>query len=317
MAVTGMDKDELKALLRKSKTEPVNCAVAASGDDRTLGVIYLDKVKAPKAVSGVLEKAHKNATLVRWGKAEVDMDIDPKLVIFTLHKNVTGLGKKLKKSLKGTGYTKVLLNFEDGTASEKEMDEEESVEAASESGADTPTSTAQSSQPDPVVTGLAPSGESEGGETESAETTGAPETTASTGAADAALAAKQQVSARTWVTAVISVKAEVEKLKAEVLKTYQGQQVAAEIDKAFTSKVQPVLDSLNAAAAQKLNEASKATDAATQAKLASEARAILAGYVKFVTSEPLIKDLDDNPFVPLTIGAQVIKAVSQVSAQLK
>lgn len=308
MAATGMDKDELKALLRKSKTEPVNCAVAASGDDRTLGLIYLDKVKAPKAVSGVLEKAHKTATLVRWGKAEVDTDIDPKLVTFTLNKNVTGLGKKLKKSLKGTGYTKVIINFEDGTPSEKEMDEEEGVEAASESEADSPTGTAQGAPVDPVVPGSSPTAESEGGETETAETTGA---------ADAALAAKQQLSARTWVTTVISVKAEVEKLKTELLKTYQGQEVAGEIDRAFTSKVQPVLDSLNAAAAQKLNEASKATDAATQAKLASEARAILAGYVKFVTGEPLIKDLDNNPFVPLTIGAQVLKAVSQVSAQLK
>lgn len=316
MAATGMDKDELKALLRKSKTEPVNCAVAASGDDRTLGLIYLDKVKAPKAVSGVLEKAHKTATLVRWGKAEVDTDIDAKLVTFTLNKNVNGLGKKLRKSLKGTGYTKVIINFEDGTPSVKEMDEDEGVEAASEAGTGTPTSTAQSSPVSPVGTGPVPTGEAEGGETESAETTDAPETSAATGPSDAALATKQQLSARTWVTTVISVKAEVEKLKAEVLKTYQGEALAGEIDKAFTSKVQPVLDSLNAAAA-KLNEASKATDATTQAKLASEARAILASYVKFVTSEPLIKDLDDNPFLPLTIGSQVIKAVSQVSAQLK
>ncbi|MFC7539042.1 hypothetical protein ACFQU2_05655 [Siccirubricoccus deserti] len=122
--VIGMDKDELKVLLRKSKSEPVNCAVAASGEDRTLGVIVLDKVKAPKAVSTQLEKRYPKATLVRWGKAEVDTENDPKLVIFTLNKNVTGLGKKLKKSLKGTGYTKVLINFEDGSPSEQELEEE-------------------------------------------------------------------------------------------------------------------------------------------------------------------------------------------------
>src|SRR4051794_36212140 len=120
----GMDFDRLKALLRLSKKEPVNCAVAGQTADATMAYILLDKVKAPKAVSGVLDKENPKNFNLRWGSVVVDMDIDPKLVTFTLNKNVTGLAKKLKKSLKGTGYTKVVINFEDGT-SDSDLEEGE------------------------------------------------------------------------------------------------------------------------------------------------------------------------------------------------
>jgi hypothetical protein len=312
--VIGMDKDELKTLLRKSKSEPVNCAVAASGEDRTLGVIVLDKVKAPKAVSTQLEKRYPKATLVRWGKAEVDTENDPKLVIFTLNKNVTGLGKKLKKSLKGTGYTKVLINFEDGSPSEQELEEE---------GVQPPVV----SRPEMMV-------ESESPETESAEAP-SPEIKAATeeeapereseqeaeaeqaAPASPEVAAKHVTSAKVWIGTRSKVQAEVDKLKAEILKTYQGQEVVGEIEKAYAARVQPAIDRFDLALAQKLAEASKATDAATQAKLGTEARAILGRYAQYVASEPLIKELDENPFTPLAIRPTVIATLKQLGDVLR
>jgi hypothetical protein len=320
--VIGMDKDELKVLLRKSKSEPVNCAVAASGEDRTLGVIVLDKVKAPKAVSTQLEKRYPKATQVRWGKAEVDTENDPKLVIFTLHKNVTGLGKKLKKSLKGTGYTKVLINFEDGSPSEQELEEEDGVQPTVGATGGTPPTPGQSEAPEaeaeettaspPGPTASAPSQQPESGESEGPEAE-----TEATVAASPEVAAKHVASARVWIGARSKVQAEVDKLKAEILKTYQGQAVVSEIEKAYASKVQPAIDKFDLALAQKLAEASKATDAATQARLGGEARAILGRYAQYVASEPLIKDLDENPFTPLAIRPTVITTLKQLGDSLR
>jgi hypothetical protein len=325
--VIGMDKDELKILLRKSKSAPVNCAVAASGEDRTLGVMLLDKVKASKAVSTQLEKRYPKATLVRWGTAEVDTDVDPKLVTFTLNKNVTGLGKKLKKSLKGTGYTKVLINFEDGSPSEQELDEEEG--APQTAGAARPGATVESESPEsettenssPTVNATAGSeapqeaaikAEAEQ-ETEAKEAEEAEQQTA----ASPQIAAKHVTSAKIWIGTRAKVQAEVDKLKAEILKTYQGQAVVSEIEKAYVGKVQPAIDKFDLALAQKLAEASKATDAATQAKLGTEARAILGRYVQYVASEPLIKELDENPFVPLSIRPTVITTLKQLGDALR
>jgi hypothetical protein len=315
----GMDVDKLKQLLRLSKKEPVNCAVAGQTADATMAYILLDKVKAPKAVGGMLDKENPKNFNLRWGTAEVDTERDPKLVTFTLNKNVTGLGKKLKKSLKGTGYTKVLINFEDGSPSEQELDSEE--QAAPPLGATTdasPRPSGESEGPDaeaeeitaspPGATASTPprpSGESEGPEAEEA-TPAIPE-----------VKAKHETSARVWIGTRARVQAEVDKLKAEILKTYQGQEVAGEIGKAYADKVQPVIDKFDLALAQKLAEASKATDAATQAKLGGEARAILGRYAQYVASEPLIKELDENPFTPLAIRPTVIATLKQLSDSLR
>jgi hypothetical protein len=129
--------------------------------------------------------------------------------------------------------------------------------------------------------------------------------------------AKHVQSARAWITARTNVQAEVDKLKAEIIKTYQGQEVAGEIEKAYASRVKPVLDTFDLSLAMKLNEASKAADAAAQARLGGEAKAILTNYVKYVMSEPLIKELDENPFVPLSIRPSVVAALKQVGEQLK
>jgi hypothetical protein len=90
-----MDRDELKAMLRLARKDPMNCAVAGNTADASMAFILLHKVKAPKAISLQLDKENPKNFNMRWGTAKVDPDKDPKLVTFTLNKNVTGLAKKL------------------------------------------------------------------------------------------------------------------------------------------------------------------------------------------------------------------------------
>lgn len=304
----GMDFDKLKQLLRLSKKEPVNCAVAGQTNDATMAFILLDKVKAPKAVSGMLDKENPKNFNLRWGTAVVDTDLDPKLVTFTLNKNVTGMAKKLKKTLKGTGYTKVVINFEDGT-SESDLEDGETLP-----GGPTQTPTSGTSASPQTVADAQPS---PGPSAETGGSTGTEAGTIPVAPPNPALTAKYQQSGKEWFVTRTNIEAQINKLKAEIAKTYQGQDVAAEIDKAYAAKVAPVMAAFDVSLVQKLAEASKAADGDAQLKLAGEARAIVTRYTQYVAKEPLLKDLDENPFTPLSIRGSVITTLKTLNEALK
>ncbi len=126
-AAGGTDKVELKKLLTLSKKQPVNCGIGMTKEG---AVMHLDRMKQPKALVKELEKNHKDMKNPLWGTAFVDMDEDPKLVILTLNKAASGIANKLKKTLKGTGFSKVEIRLEDGTVAEKADEEEEEEQAA-------------------------------------------------------------------------------------------------------------------------------------------------------------------------------------------
>ncbi|MBV9756747.1 MAG: hypothetical protein JO047_06810, partial [Alphaproteobacteria bacterium] len=111
-------------------------------------MILLDKVKGPKAVEKELSNQFPEAKNPRWGTAVVDPDLDPKLAKFTINKAVSGMAKRLVKSLKGTGITKVSLVLEDGTALESDAEEDEQAQTpASAQGSAAPGQAAQPSPP--------------------------------------------------------------------------------------------------------------------------------------------------------------------------
>jgi hypothetical protein len=103
---TGMDTGEMKQLLNKSKRNPVNCAVATSADG-SLGLLLMHVTKKPQALVKDLLKSIPGAKNTRWGTAAVDQEADPKLVTFSLNKPMSSLDRKLIKTLKGTGFSKV------------------------------------------------------------------------------------------------------------------------------------------------------------------------------------------------------------------
>ncbi len=109
---TGMEKNEMKAALARSRNAPINCAVAA-GDPKEggLGLLLLDKTKPGKALVKELQKQYPKLRTPCFGTASVDMDTDAKQVVFNLNKNPAGLDKKVRKTLKGTGYSKVQINI--------------------------------------------------------------------------------------------------------------------------------------------------------------------------------------------------------------
>jgi hypothetical protein len=112
-----MDVADLKRLLIRSKKEPVNCAIGLSKDG--MPKIHVDKMKQPRACLALLTKDHGSLKMPGFGSVHVDVDEDPKMVILTLNKPAPGFGRKFKKGLKGTGFTKITIVHEDGSPAEQ------------------------------------------------------------------------------------------------------------------------------------------------------------------------------------------------------
>ncbi len=339
---TGMETADMKRLLMKSKTEPVNCAVGLHGK---LAVMMLHKIKQPKALSKDLEKQFDDLKNARFGTAFVDTDDDPKLVILTLNRAASGLGQKLRKTLKGTGFSKVRIQLEDGSVAENVGEEDEEGEedgkaaaAPAQPGAAAPESAAEPAAAtfDPAaltqrLTGLvkqmlpiiaadpsrqgdlkdlagkAQTGIKSGDEGAATKAVDALEA-ALKGSGDAkpngAAAPNMAVLAKSklaWVAARKRVEDELGKLHAEMTKHYDGHGFGADLDKVFQSKVDPIMGSLDQRLGAKLDEVAQNANPGQHAKLVQEARAIISGYESFIAGEPLIAQLDSNPFVPLSI----------------
>lgn len=113
---TGMDMQALKKLLLRSRREKVNCAMA-QGDAESggLGLILMHRAKPPKAVLTDLKKQFPTARTPCFGTASIDMDLDPKQVTFQMNKRIPGLDRRMRKTLKGTGFTKVVIETGQGT----------------------------------------------------------------------------------------------------------------------------------------------------------------------------------------------------------
>lgn len=104
-----------------------------------------------------------------------------------------------------------------------------------------------------------------------------------------------------WLAARQKVQGEIEKPRGGLIAAFQGFDIDAELHSEYTQFVAPVLEALDESLADKLDEATNATDPAKRSKLVEEARAIIQRYESYIAGEPVIAALDTNPVVPLAI----------------
>ncbi len=131
---TGMDKGDMRRILNASKNDPVGCAVGI-GDNAALGLLMLHKTRRGKAVEKLLKDEFPDAKSVRFGTAFVDTDDNPKLVQLSLNRAAPGIARKLVKTLKGTGFTKVRIASEDGETEDYQEEDEEAPSATAAAAA--------------------------------------------------------------------------------------------------------------------------------------------------------------------------------------
>lgn len=120
-----MEKGELRKLLTVAKKTPVNAAIGMMKDGTP--ALLLHKIKQPRALSKELEGSGELKNM-RWGEFFVDEEKDPKTLVARLNKPASGMARKLVKVVKFAGFSKVVLQFEDGTT--EEGGDEEGDEAA-------------------------------------------------------------------------------------------------------------------------------------------------------------------------------------------
>ena len=123
-----MSAADMKPLLALSKREPVSAAIGITADK--LGVVLLHKMMRPKKVMATLRADAKKIRLgldggsLRFGTAEVDPEIDGKLVLFRINKEAPGvLAVKVRDHLKKAGFAKVEFVVDPSLEEEGEEDE--------------------------------------------------------------------------------------------------------------------------------------------------------------------------------------------------
>ncbi|MBV8912779.1 MAG: hypothetical protein JOZ05_07045 [Acetobacteraceae bacterium] len=324
---TGMEKADMKRLLTKSKSEPVHAAIA-QGAEPGLALLLMDKIKQPKALEKELLKAFPDAKNPRFGTAFVDTEIDPKLARFRINKpGPGGIARRLVKTLKGTGFSKVEIVLDDDTVVDSALGEEEEEAAQNRTGAAEPappvdlaaltrelaallgrigaaagTDAARKAQ----LVALATEAQTalRGGNADQA-TAGigrlrqalqaGPDGAAGAVAGNPAMLAKSRLA---WLATRKRMQSDIDRLLGEIVASFPDQ--AAELSRRYRERVAPVLDALDASLADQLDAVVNA-EPARRPELAAEARATVQRYEQYLASTTLIAELDDNPFAPLSI----------------
>lgn len=107
----------LKQKLARARRVAIPAAIA-QGDPKSggKGLVLLDHIMPPKQLMRALKVQFPAASKLCFGTAFVDKDADPKLVTFRMNRRVPGLDRRLRKTLKGTGYSKVAIETGKGGA---------------------------------------------------------------------------------------------------------------------------------------------------------------------------------------------------------
>jgi hypothetical protein len=119
-----------------------------------------------------------------------------------------------------------------------------------------------------------------------------------------------------WIAARKKMESEVEKLRAEILTYYKDADMEGALADAYSKRVGPMLEALDEELADKLDEATNATDPDARAKLVTEAKAAIARYQSFLSQDKSIAALDQNPFVPLAIQQTMTVTLAALSASV-
>ena len=119
-----------------------------------------------------------------------------------------------------------------------------------------------------------------------------------------------------WIATQQKVKSDIEKLRAELLATYKDESAVSQIEKSYQFVVTSLLATIDDSLADKLDEVTNATDAETRSKLIAEARGIMNRY-QTAAANPIVADLDNNPFVPLSIQKTLTATLAGLSAAIR
>jgi hypothetical protein len=360
-----MDVSSMKALLLKSKQEPLSAAIGLGVDGG--GKLLLHKVKGAMALGKQLESESPGLKDMRFGRAHVDVDDNPKLVKIVINRAVSGLSRRLVKTLKGSGFTKVILLLDDGTVVDRadEEEEEETHAGAASAPSDAPPPPPPPGPPPPpppqaqrTTTPATPDAASLANllkalvdpmraliaaspERKEALLTLAAGAQAALKSGDLATATSQIRALRDalgpvpqsgatagaptgtgvtfqkmrllWDSTRKNLHDQIKTLEAKVIEESDGAPNAEEI-RANVTNLEVSLRTLDTSLSDALDTLYNA--GGQDPKLKAKAKSIALRYQTFVATDPLMQDLDGNPFVQLDARARVDTTLAAVISHL-
>jgi hypothetical protein len=131
---------------------------------------------------------------------------------------------------------------------------------------------------------------------------------------DAAEGQILEQSRRTWEKARQTALADVERLKAAILSTYRAEEEYAAVAAGVT-RLDAVFELLDEEFTVKLDQARTAAGA-QRSQRRREALVVLERYKGYLTADPLLRALDDNPFVPLTFRKELLSTLRVLEQNL-
>jgi hypothetical protein len=139
-------------------------------------------------------------------------------------------------------------------------------------------------------------------------------------AAAADTAARNAVNAKArlaWVATRQKVDGGLGKLHDAFTSAFKGHPAEGDVTKAFRTRVDTVLGTLDEGLAHTLDAVNGATDPGLRGKLVQDAHALIGQYSKHVASDPTIAALDKNPFVSLSIQKTMRDTLSALSKTIR
>jgi hypothetical protein len=120
-----------------------------------------------------------------------------------------------------------------------------------------------------------------------------------------------------WVATRQRVDSQLGELHAAFSSAFKAHARQADLTKAFRTRVDSVLDTIDESLAHKLDALNGAADPAERAKLVQEAHSLIDGYSKHVASDETIAALDKNPFVPLAIQKTITATLAALTKTIR
>jgi tetratricopeptide (TPR) repeat protein len=118
-----------------------------------------------------------------------------------------------------------------------------------------------------------------------------------------------------WVNARQKVRGELEKLEAAILEKYQQDPRLPDV-KSSVRKLDTILKNLDEALEDKLDEAYNEAKEEKRNVLHKQATRLIASYLSYVNSDPLVAQLKDNPLVPVTVQETLTGTLTTLAERL-
>lgn len=118
-----------------------------------------------------------------------------------------------------------------------------------------------------------------------------------------------------WGATRSKIQSELQKLEQAILAHYQDQAALPEIVQSVR-KLDGVLALFDESLSDALDQALNATEPSAKQQFHDEARAIIARYQRYLSTDPVVQELDSNPFVPIAVQSSLSVSLSTLAAKI-